>query len=41
VSTFGSRRSYAVVTFLMLLPCLATGFALMDKTTSFGVFLLC
>jgi NNP family nitrate/nitrite transporter-like MFS transporter len=41
VSTFGSRRSFAAVTLLMLLPCLATGFALMSQTTSFGVFLLC
>lgn len=41
VSTFGSRRSLAVVTLLLLAPCLATGAALMSPTTSFGVFLAC
>jgi len=41
VSTFGSRRSYAVVTLLLLLPCLATGFAVMNPTTPYWVLFLC
>lgn len=41
VSTFGSRRSYAVVTLLLLLPCLATGFAVMNPATPYWVLLAC
>lgn len=39
VSRFGSRRSYAAVTLLMLIPCLGAGFALSDPTSSFGTLL--
>lgn len=35
ISIFGSRRSYAFVTLLLILPCLATGFAVMNPTTPF------
>ncbi|MDD5262734.1 MAG: MFS transporter, partial [Methylacidiphilales bacterium] len=41
VSTMGSRRSYTLVTLLLLLPCLATGFAVMNPATPFWVLLLC
>jgi NNP family nitrate/nitrite transporter-like MFS transporter len=41
VSTFGSRRSFAVVTWLLLLPCLATGFAVMNPATPYGLLLAC
>ncbi|MEI8340351.1 MAG: MFS transporter, partial [Verrucomicrobiota bacterium] len=41
VSIFGSRRSYALVTLLLLLPCIATGFAVMNPSTPFWVLLLC
>jgi NNP family nitrate/nitrite transporter-like MFS transporter len=41
VSSFGSRRSYAVVTLLLLLPCLATGFAVKNPTTPYWVLLAC
>jgi NNP family nitrate/nitrite transporter-like MFS transporter len=41
VSTFGSRRSYAVVTLLLLLPCLATGFAVKNPATPYWVLLAC
>lgn len=41
VSTFGSRRSYAVVTLLLLLPCIATGLAVRDSATSYWVLLAC
>lgn len=41
VSTFGSRRSYAVVTLLMLLPCLATGLAVRSPATPYWVLLAC
>jgi NNP family nitrate/nitrite transporter-like MFS transporter len=41
VSRFGSRRSYAVVTFLLLLPCLATGFAVKNPATPYWVLLAC
>jgi NNP family nitrate/nitrite transporter-like MFS transporter len=41
VSMFGSRRSYAAVTMLMLLPCVATGFAVKNPATPFWVLLLC
>ena len=41
VSTFGSRRSYAAVTLAMLLPCLATGFAVRNPSTPYWVLLAC
>src|SRR4029079_16786802 len=41
VSRFGSRRSYAVVTLLLLLPCLATGFAVKNSSTPYWVLLAC
>jgi NNP family nitrate/nitrite transporter-like MFS transporter len=41
VSAFGSRRSYALVTLLLLLPCLATGFAVKNPTTPYWVLLAC
>ncbi len=41
VSRFGSRRSLAVVTLLMLAPCLATGMALMNPNTPFWGLLIC
>lgn len=41
VSAFGSRRSYAAVTLSLLLPCFATGFAVMDPTTPYWVLLAC
>lgn len=41
VSVFGSRRSYTFVTLLLLLPCLATGFAVMSPTTPYWVLLAC
>ncbi|MGN6643341.1 MAG: MFS transporter, partial [Verrucomicrobiota bacterium] len=41
VSTFGSRRSYAFVTLLLLLPCIATGFAVKDPTTPYWFLLAC
>ena len=39
VSRFGSRRSLAAVTLLLLVPCIGTGIAVQDPTTSFGVLL--
>ena len=41
VSTFGSRRSYAIVTLLLLLPCIATGFAVKNPATPYWVLLAC
>jgi NNP family nitrate/nitrite transporter-like MFS transporter len=41
LSIFGSRRSYAAVTLLMILPCAATGVAVMNPNTPFWVLLLC
>lgn len=41
VSTFGSRRSFAAVTSLLLLPCLATGFAVKNPQTPYWVLLAC
>jgi NNP family nitrate/nitrite transporter-like MFS transporter len=41
VSTFGSRRSFAAVTLAILLPCVATGFAVMHPTTPYWVLLAC
>jgi MFS transporter, NNP family, nitrate/nitrite transporter len=41
VSTFGSRRSYTVVTLLLLLPCLATGFAVKHPATPYWLLLAC
>lgn len=41
VSAFGSRRSYTLVTILLLLPCVATGFAIMSPATPFWVLLAC
>lgn len=41
VSTFGSRRSYAFVTLLLLLPCIATGFAVKNPTTPYWFLLAC
>lgn len=40
VSRYGSRRSYAVVTLLLILPALGTGFAVQNSKTSYGVLLL-
>ena len=39
VSRFGSRRSYAAVTLILLLPALGTGFAVQDPTTPYWVLL--
>ncbi len=39
VSRFGSRNAYTAVTLLMLVPCIGTGMALRDPTTSFGTLL--
>jgi NNP family nitrate/nitrite transporter-like MFS transporter len=41
VSTFGSRRSYTIVTLLLLLPCLATAFAVRNPSTPYWVLLAC
>lgn len=41
VSIFGSRKSYTAVTLLLLLPCLATGFAVRDPHTPYWVLLSC
>ncbi|MDD5201339.1 MAG: NarK/NasA family nitrate transporter [Terrimicrobiaceae bacterium] len=41
VSTFGSRRSYAAVTLLLLLPCLATAFAVKNPATPYWILLAC
>lgn len=41
VSTFGSRRSYTLVTLLLLLPCLATGLAVRNPATPYWVLLAC
>ena len=41
VSTFGSRRSYAIVTLLLLLPCMATGWSLKNPATPYWVLLGC
>lgn len=41
VSSFGSRRSYSLVTLALLLPCVATGFAVMTPSTPFSVLLVC
>ena len=41
VSTFGSRRSFAAVTLAIILPCLATGFAVMNPATPYWVLLVC
>ena len=39
VSRFGSRRSYAAVTLLLLLPALGTGFAVQNPKTPYWVLL--
>lgn len=39
VSRFGSRRSLAVVTLLLAVPCVGAGLALRDPSTPFGVLL--
>jgi len=36
VSRFGSRRAYAAVTLLLLIPCIGAGRVLSDPSTSFG-----
>lgn len=41
VSTFGSRKSYAAVTLLLLLPCVATGLAVKNPATPYWVLLAC
>jgi NNP family nitrate/nitrite transporter-like MFS transporter len=41
VSTFGSRRSYTIVTLLLLLPCFATGFTVKNPATPYWVLLAC
>lgn len=41
VSAFGSRRSYAIVTLLLLLPCLASGLAVRSSSTPYWVLLGC
>ena len=41
VSLFGSRRSYAIATLVMILPCIATGLAVSHPGTSFAVLLFC
>ncbi|MBE2203285.1 MAG: NarK/NasA family nitrate transporter [Chthoniobacterales bacterium] len=41
VSTFGSRRSFAVVTLALLLPCVATGLAVRSPSTPYWVLLAC
>lgn len=41
VSTFGSRRSYAIVTLLLFLPCIATGLAVRNPNTPYWVLLAC
>ena len=41
VSMFGSRRSYALVTLLMVFPCVATGLAVKNPATPFWVLLAC
>ncbi|MCU0786101.1 MAG: NarK/NasA family nitrate transporter [Verrucomicrobia bacterium] len=41
VSTFGSRKSYAIVTLLLLLPCIATGLAVKNPATPYWVLLAC
>lgn len=39
VSRYGSRRSYAAVTLALLVPCIGTGLAVGDPSTSFGTLL--
>ena len=39
VSRFGSRRSYAFVTLIMIIPCLGTGIAVQNPQTSYWVLL--
>jgi NNP family nitrate/nitrite transporter-like MFS transporter len=39
VSRYGSRRSYAAVTLLLLVPCIGTGLVLRDPSTSFPTLL--
>jgi len=39
VSRFGSRRSYAAVTLLLLIPALGAGFVLRDPSSSYGSLL--
>lgn len=41
VSFFGSRRSFAAVTLALLLPCLATAFAVSNPTTPYWVLIGC
>jgi MFS transporter, NNP family, nitrate/nitrite transporter len=41
VSTFGSRRSYAIVTLSLLLPCIATGLAVRNPATPYWILLGC
>jgi NNP family nitrate/nitrite transporter-like MFS transporter len=41
VSTYGSRRSYAIVTLLLLLPCVATGLAVRNPATPYWCLLAC
>ncbi len=39
MSRYGSRRSYAAVTLAMVVPCIGTGLALGNPSTSFGTLL--
>jgi len=41
VSTFGSRRSFSMVTLLLLLPCLVTGLAVKNPATPYWLLLAC
>jgi NNP family nitrate/nitrite transporter-like MFS transporter len=41
VGAFGSRRSYAIVTLLLLIPCVATGWAVGNPATPYWVMLAC
>jgi hypothetical protein len=41
VSTFGSRRSFAIVTLLLLIPCIATGMAVKSPATPYWVLFGC
>lgn len=41
VSRFGSRRSFAAVTLVLLVPCVATAIAVSNPTTPFWVLWLC
>lgn len=41
VSIMGTRRSYTLVTLLLLAPCIATGLAVMNPSTPYWVLLSC